>query len=167
MTLKIQGSFSIMKSYVQFSETIGELRNVLQNFQIKQAQELFSTKPLKFRNFIAPTSEHSRVKKIRRRYISRCFNVQNTISVQHFATKSCTTDVLQPEHLSWTYLREQTELVLFLIWTFAGGTIRNTCASPQAAASHYIRELFLFKGSYKSRLYGILHNFSLGGLFAY
>ena len=28
---------------------------------------------------------------------------KNTTSVLHLATKSCATDVLQPEHFSWTY----------------------------------------------------------------
>ena len=41
-------------------------------------------------------------------------NVQNTTSMYHFETKGCATDVLQPDHLSWTYsivsaLADQTE----------------------------------------------------------
>ena len=48
-----------------------------------------------------------------------------------------------------------TELVLFLILTFAGSTIRNSWAIPVAAATRTIREPFVFKGSYiSSRLYG-------------
>ena len=37
-------------------------------------------------------------------------NVKNTTSAQGFATKSCATDVLQPEHLSWTYSIRQNPL---------------------------------------------------------
>ena len=34
------------------------------------------------------------------------FNVRNTNTMYYFATKSCATDMLQPEHLSWTLLNE-------------------------------------------------------------
>ena len=37
------------------------------------------------------------------RYISRGSNIQILTDMLHFATKGCATDVLQPEHLSWTY----------------------------------------------------------------
>ena len=43
---------------------------------------------------------------------------------------------------------ELTELVLFLILTFAGSSIQNSWAIPLAAATRTIRELVLFKGSY-------------------
>ena len=49
---------------------------------------------------------------------------------------------------------KKTKLILFLILTFAGSTIRNSSASPLAAATPTIQELVLFKGSYISRLYG-------------
>ena len=44
------------------------------------------------------------------------------------------------------YRREQIELVLFLILTFAGSTIRNSWATPLTNAARIFRELVLFKG---------------------
>ena len=48
-----------------------------------------------------------------------------------------------------------TELVLFLILTFGGSTVRNSWACPLAAGTRTLRELVLFKGSYISSLYCI------------
>ena len=52
---------------------------------------------------------------------------------------------------------EYTEHVLFLILTFGGSTIRNSWATPLAAATRTIPELVLFKSLYISSLYGTLH----------
>ena len=49
-------------------------------------------------------------------------------------------------------------VVLFLIFTFGGSTFRNSWASPLAAATRTIRELFLFKSSYIQSLYGIFYS---------
>ena len=52
-------------------------------------------------------------------------------------------------------LIDRGSIVLFLILTFGGITIRNSQATPLAAATRTIRELVLFKSSYISSLYGI------------
>ena len=52
------------------------------------------------------------------------------------------------------YRRKQTEYILCLFLNFAVSTIRNSSASPLAAAIRIIRELVLFKGSQISCLYG-------------
>ena len=50
--------------------------------------------------------------------------------------------------------REQTELVLILILTFAGSTIRNSWTSPLAAATRTTREIVLFNGCHsRPRIY--------------
>ena len=64
--------------------------------------------------------------------------------------------VMTKHDIKLPYRRDYTELVLFLILFFAGSTIQNSWASPLAAATRIIQELVLFKGSYISRLYGVL-----------
>ena len=38
--------------------------------------------------------------------------------MDHFATKGCATDVLQPEHLSWTYSIKKVYLKLKVLWIY-------------------------------------------------
>ena len=49
-------------------------------------------------------------------------------SVYHFATNSCATDVLQPEHLSWTYsiLLMLLDVCVQLVKTSLGFLVENS-----------------------------------------
>ena len=77
---------------------------------------------------------------------------------QNFFINLKQTDFRRPT-VPWNQLpygRELTEVVLFLILTFAESTIRKSRASTLDATACTIRELVLYKGSYISRLYGML-----------
>ena len=68
----------------------------------------------------------------------------------------------------WNYFLDlkitvSTELVLFLILTFGGSTIRNSWASLLAAATRTIRELILFKSQELVYIESIRYRVANGG----